>query len=172
MEPAFGDSARIALGDTLLPLESVLCTEQLNRRPPRAPDYATENHALLALAQALVDSPGTILQALSDAVIALLKADSAGLSLLTRDQKRFHWPAMAGMWKPHQGGGTPREWGPCGDVPDCNAPLLFRVLSGGTPFTGGDACRGRVPARAVLRRGKGSRHDLGNGPQCRAQVRC
>ena len=32
------------------------------------------------------------------------------------------------MWKPHIGGGTPRDFGPCGDVLDRNAPLLFRRL--------------------------------------------
>jgi PAS domain S-box-containing protein len=30
------------------------------------------------------------------------------------------------MWKPHIGGGTPRNFGPCGDVLDRNIPLLFR----------------------------------------------
>jgi hypothetical protein len=35
------------------------------------------------------------------------ECDSSGLSLLTKDGgKRFHWPAIAGMWKRHIGGGT------------------------------------------------------------------
>ncbi|MDQ5848583.1 MAG: ATP-binding protein, partial [Pseudomonadota bacterium] len=38
---------------------------------------------------------------------------------------RFYWPAIAGVWKPHLGGGTPRDFGPCGDVLDRNTPLLF-----------------------------------------------
>jgi signal transduction histidine kinase len=29
------------------------------------------------------------------------------------------------MWKQHIGGGTPRDFGPCGDVLDRNTPLLF-----------------------------------------------
>ncbi|HEX5431368.1 MAG TPA: ATP-binding protein [Bryobacteraceae bacterium] len=29
------------------------------------------------------------------------------------------------MWAPHLGGGTPRGFGPCGDVLDCQRPLLF-----------------------------------------------
>jgi len=49
-------------------LESILCTEELDRRPPRPPDYETENRALVALAQALADSPGTILQSLADTI--------------------------------------------------------------------------------------------------------
>ena len=53
------------------------------------------------------------------------QADSAGLSLLTRDEKRFYWAAIAGAWGPHIGGGTPRDFGPCGDVLDHNRSMLF-----------------------------------------------
>ena len=120
--------------ENVLPLESILCTQELSQRPARAPDYATENRALLALAQALVDSPGTILKTLSDTVLTLLKADSAGLSLLTPDETRFHWPAIAGRWSPHAGSGTPREFGPCGDVLDANTPLLFKRFERRYPY--------------------------------------
>ena len=40
--------------------------------------------------------------------------------------KRFYWPAIAGIWKPHIGGGTPRDFGPCGTVLDRNSALLFK----------------------------------------------
>ena len=115
-------------GDSPVPLESVLCTEELNRRPSRPPDYEKENRALTALARALADSPRTILQQVAETIVEVFQADSAGISLLTTDDggKRFHWPAIAGVWKPHIGGGTPRDFGPCGDVLDRNAPLLFR----------------------------------------------
>src|SRR5678816_3817061 len=96
------------------PLESILCTEELRRRPSRPPDYDKENRALVALVSALADSPGTILQTLADKVLGILEADSAGLSLLTKDKKRFYWVAIAGAWRPHIGGGTPRDFGPCG----------------------------------------------------------
>jgi signal transduction histidine kinase/ActR/RegA family two-component response regulator len=75
--------------------------------------------------QALADSPRTILQALADKTLEVLNAGSAGLSLLTREGDRFYWAAIAGGWSPHLGGGTPREFGPCGDVLDRNTPLLF-----------------------------------------------
>jgi signal transduction histidine kinase len=107
------------------PLESILRTEDLRRRPARPPDYEKENTALVALAGALADSPRTILQTLADKVLAILDADSAGLSLLTKDKKRFYWAAIAGAWRPHIAGGTPRDFGPCGDVLDCNVPMLF-----------------------------------------------
>src|SRR5581483_10959826 len=111
--------------DGLVPLEAILQTEQLRTRPARPADYETETRALAALMQALADGPRTILQALADKALEVLRAGSAGLSLLTEDGQRFYWAAIAGQWSPHLGGGTPRGFGPCGDVLDRNAPLLF-----------------------------------------------
>jgi hypothetical protein len=89
-----------------VPLESVLCTDELNRRPSRSPDYENESRALVALAQALADSPHTILHTLADTILEVFQSDSAGISLVTDDGKRFYWPAIAGLWKPHIGGGS------------------------------------------------------------------
>ena len=112
-------------GAQVVPLEAVLCTDVLHQRPPREPDYHAENRALLALSSSLVTSPHTILQVLTEKIVEVLGVDSAGVSLLAQDGKTFYWPAVAGPWEPHLGGGTPRDFGPCGDVLDCNAPLLF-----------------------------------------------
>jgi PAS domain S-box-containing protein len=79
----------------------------------------------VALAIALADSPRTILHTLAEKALEVLQADSAGLSLLTQDEQRFYWAAIAGAWQPHLGGGTPRDFGPCGDVLDRNVPMLF-----------------------------------------------
>jgi PAS domain-containing protein len=106
-------------------LESILLTEELLNRPWRPPDHEKENSALVALTKALADSPRTILQTLSEKVLEILQVDSAGLSLVTKDESSFHWPAIAGAWRPHIGGGTPRHFGPCGDVLDRNTPMLF-----------------------------------------------
>ena len=106
-------------------LESILCTDELQRRPSRPPDFGNENRALVALASALADSPRTILQTLAEKVLEVLQADSSGLSLLTKDEKRFYWAAIAGAWQRHIGGGTPRAFGPCGDVLDRGVPMLF-----------------------------------------------
>jgi PAS domain S-box-containing protein len=113
-----------------VPLESILITEELRRRASRPPDYAQENRALVALVSALADSPRTILQTLAEMILNITQSDSAGVSLLTKEDggKRFYWPAIAGMWKPHVGGGTPRDFGPCGDVLDRNCTLLFRHI--------------------------------------------
>ena len=122
-------------------LESILCTEELQRRTSRPPDYEKENRALVALVSALADSPSTIFQTLAETIQDITECDSAGLSLLTVDGKtpdacgqRFYWPAIAGMWNPHVGGGTPRNFGPCGDVLDQNRTLLFRHFERRYPY--------------------------------------
>ena len=122
------DSGRTPVPPGALPLESILCTEELQKRRSRPPDYEKENRALVALARALADSPGTILQILTDTILELCSAGSAGISLLTLEDggKRFYWPAISGVWRPHIGGGTPRDFGPCGDVLDRNTALLFQ----------------------------------------------
>jgi signal transduction histidine kinase len=120
--------------DSTVSLESILCTGELARRSVRPPDYQTENRALVALAQALADSPESILQKLADTILEVFQADSAGISLLSEGGKTFYWPAIAGAWKPHVGGGTPRHFGPCGDVLDRNCPLLFKHFERRYPY--------------------------------------
>jgi PAS domain S-box-containing protein len=122
-------------------LESILCMEALRRRPSRAPDYESENRALVKLVSALADSPSTMLQTLAETILDITQCDSAGLSLLTIDGKTpdvrgksFYWPAIAGMWNPHVGGGTPRDFGPCGDVLDQNRTLLFKHFERRYPY--------------------------------------
>src|SRR5215467_8514441 len=134
---AFEDS----IPEAMASLESILCTEELQRRSSRPPDYEKENRALVALVSALADSPSTILQTLAETILDITQCDSAGLSLLTGDGKRpdavgkrFYWPAIAGMWNPHVGGGTPRNFGPCGDVLDQNRTLLFRHFERRYPY--------------------------------------
>jgi PAS domain S-box-containing protein len=108
-------------------LESVLCTEELRSRPSRPPDYEKENRALVALATAMVDPNSNILQTFAETILQITQCDSAGLSLLTKEGgNRFYWPAIAGEWKAHAGGGTPRNFGPSGDVLDRDCTLLFR----------------------------------------------
>src|SRR5262252_2421384 len=136
-----GGASRLRLEESIpgsrsAPLESILCTEELRLRPFRPPDYETENRALAALAGALADPQSNILQTLADTILDVTQCDSSGLSLLTKDDggKRFYWPAIAGMWKPHIGGGTPRDFGPCGDVLDQNRTLLFQHFERRYPY--------------------------------------
>ncbi|MGH6850050.1 MAG: HWE histidine kinase domain-containing protein [Methylocella sp.] len=105
-------------------LESVVLTAELTRRPSRPADHAAENQALVALAEQMAASRN-VLQQLADTALSLCHAHSAGISLLAENEKRFYWPAIAGQWASHIGGGTPRDFGPCGTVLDRNAAMLF-----------------------------------------------
>jgi len=84
-----------------VPLESILCTEELHRRSSRPPDYEKENRALGALARALADSPRTILQTLADTILEVCASDSAGISLLTT-----HDAASGSIGQPSLAGGS------------------------------------------------------------------
>jgi PAS domain S-box-containing protein len=122
--------------DSIAPLEKVLCTDELRRRPSRPPNFSLENRALSRLAQAHADSPDTILQTLVETIMEVCGAGSAGISLLKTDERgtNFHWPAIAGEWKRFIGGYNPRNFSPCGDVLDLNRPLLFRDVESRYPY--------------------------------------
>jgi len=145
MSSASTSRANISLEDSIpeagASLESILCTEELQNRPSRPPDYEKENRALVALMSALANSPSSIFQMLAETILDITQCDSAGLSLLTKDGKkpdvcgqRFYWPAISGLWNPHVGGGTPRNFGPCGDVLNQNRTLLFRHFERRYPY--------------------------------------
>jgi len=106
-------------------LESVITTTELSRRSSRPPNHDAENRALVALALEMANSPDNILQRLTDVILDLCRAHSAGISVLDPDRKRFRWRAVAGQWAPHRGGGTPRDFGPCGTVLDRDVTQLF-----------------------------------------------
>jgi signal transduction histidine kinase len=122
MDPMIDPAKEAAIAPSL---ESVLSTGELSTRPSRPPDYETENRALLAIAQHMADSPQTTLQKLAEVALEICRADSAGVSLISENTGDFYWPAVAGKWKPHIGGGTPRYFGPCAVVIDRNAAQLF-----------------------------------------------
>ena len=108
------------------PLASVLCTEELHRRPPRLPDFEQQSRSLLTLSQVLAESPDSVFASLAAEILTLLHCHSAGLSLLSDDGMRFHTEATAGVRSQAAGDGMPRDFSPCGDAIECNAPLLFR----------------------------------------------
>jgi signal transduction histidine kinase/CheY-like chemotaxis protein len=114
--------------DDCVSVEEVLCTGELELRATRQPDFAAENRALCALVQALADAPDNILQTMAEIMLDTFGVGSAGCSVLVDkgDGARFYWPAIAGAWQGQIGGGTPRDFGPCGDVLDQQAPLLFK----------------------------------------------
>jgi signal transduction histidine kinase len=106
-------------------LDSIISTPVLTMRQTRAPNHVAENDALMALAEKLASSPDDVLQKLAETALALCHAQTAGVSLLQSDGERFYWPALAGVWASHVGGGMPRAFSPCGTVLDRNAAQLM-----------------------------------------------
>jgi transcriptional regulator with GAF, ATPase, and Fis domain len=113
-----------------VPLDSVICTQELIRRPARKPNLEALSNALVTLAQTLANSPGQILQRLVESALELCQAHSAGVSLLEEEDGRkiFRWHALAGQYAPHQWGTTPREFSPCGTVLDTDRIQLMSRL--------------------------------------------
>ena len=90
-------------------LDDVLITADLARRPTRSPDYAAEGRALTALAEAMADSPQTILQKLVETALNLCRADSAGISIFEAGGAAgvFRWHAIAGQFASNIGSHVP-----------------------------------------------------------------
>jgi GAF domain-containing protein len=106
-------------------LESVIATGQLDLRESRTPDCNGETRAITELIDHLAKSPQDFFQTLVDTALEISQADSTGISLLDEEEKKFVWPAVAGGLQPYLGGGTPRDFGPCGTVLDRDQPVLF-----------------------------------------------
>ena len=115
--------------DSPVPLESVLCTQELALRPARQPDFEATTTALVTLARTLANEPERLLQKLVDTSLELCQAHSAGISLLEEENGRkiFRWHALAGDYAPHLWGTTPREFSPCGTVLDTDAVQLRHI---------------------------------------------
>jgi len=110
-----------------LPLDAVLATDELRRRPARPADPAAENDALTALVEALARPDAQPLQELAECLLGLCRAHSAGVSLLDTDagQPVFRWRAVAGRWAARRGGTMPRDHSPSGVTLDRREPQLF-----------------------------------------------
>jgi signal transduction histidine kinase len=106
-------------------LDSIISTPVLIARQTRAPNHVAENNALIALAEKMATSPDDVLQKLAETALALCQAQTAGVSLLQTNGERFYWPALAGVWASHVGGGMPRAFSPCGTVLDRDAAQLM-----------------------------------------------
>lgn len=107
-------------------LDSVIATHELSARGSRRPDTARETEVLVRLHRELAVAPATFFQRLVEAALELSHGDSAGISLLNEDTKRFIWPAVAGPFYAYLWEGTPSDFGPCGTVLRRNATQLMR----------------------------------------------
>lgn len=122
----------VSLADGPVPLEAVITTDELQRRPTRRPDFEADSRALASLMEAMSAAQGItgtdrVLQQLVDTALALCQAQSADVSILETDRERefFRWRAVAGVWSKFAGSGMPRDQSPCGVVVDRNTALLM-----------------------------------------------
>jgi GAF domain-containing protein len=108
------------------PLEAVLITEELGRRPYRGPNFAAENEALVALMRCLAATPGEVLTLLARKAMELCRAHSAGISIEEGSGPAavFRWHAVAGVWSRFQGQALPRWFTPCATVLEQDRALL------------------------------------------------
>jgi signal transduction histidine kinase/CheY-like chemotaxis protein len=118
--------------DTRVPIDAVIITPDLTRRPSRERDLASEHLAVTALMEDMASAAGKtcsdrILQRLVDTALSVCQADSAGMSMLEMDgaNEVFRWRAMAGRWAHHAGGAIDRNRSACGVVVDTNAAVLM-----------------------------------------------
>jgi signal transduction histidine kinase/ActR/RegA family two-component response regulator len=158
-EPSLQDRLAPAAGSdpltALVAPESVQTVDELVRRPGRAPDHEAENRALSALLEALGRRDGNAVQELADQALALCQANSAGVSILERDEfgrQLVHCRAGAGQWSDRLGGMLPRDRSPCGLVIERDQPLLVvqpeRRARG--PATGASGVSAAPAAEALL----------------------
>ena len=114
-------------------LEATIITNALWSRPSRPPDLEAEIEAFREIARDMVTrDPSTVLNSLITHAVRLCKADSAGISLLEKDQKNnnnddqiFRWVAATGAMEQYIGGTTPRNFSPCGICLERNCAQLF-----------------------------------------------
>ncbi|HJX26978.1 MAG TPA: ATP-binding protein [Thermoanaerobaculia bacterium] len=108
-------------------LEEILITPELFRRPSHPADHQAESHSLVALAREMADNPQNLLHKLVEMAVGLCGAGSAGISLLKAgaEGEIFFWEALAGVYAPHVGGSTPRDFSPCGTTLDRGTAQLF-----------------------------------------------
>ncbi|HET8948826.1 MAG TPA: ATP-binding protein [Candidatus Polarisedimenticolia bacterium] len=115
-----------------MPLDEIISTIELERRPSRPPDHRAESEALAGLMEALAEATerggaDSLLQTLSETALGLCRAHSAGVSLLDEEGGAgvFRWRGAAGVWAKFLGGSMPRDMSPCGVVLDRDRPLLM-----------------------------------------------
>ncbi len=108
-------------------IRPVIANHLLNERPVRDADYKAELEASTYIVKALRETPSTVLTKLSEAVMQLTGADSAGVSLSGRSegQQVFLWQATVGLIEKYLGSVVIHDESPCGCVLETDAMLLM-----------------------------------------------
>ena len=122
------DDPSLLLPPAKLKIEDIVITHELSSRPIRTVNSAAEAEALRTLTRVMATSPTDLTETLLRLALELCRADTAGLSLLEtapHGEQIFRWTNLAGVFRAHVGGFTPRNFSPCGTCLDRNSPQLF-----------------------------------------------
>lgn len=108
----------------------MIISQELQRRPARAPNFEIEAQALVELSEVLARSPDQILHKLAEVVLRVCGAESACVSIIeTKSEGEiFRWRAVAGRLAPFLGGTMPRHFSPCGVAVDSRNHQLMKDL--------------------------------------------
>lgn len=110
------------------PLGDVIVTSRLFSRAPREPDYKSESEAFQRLLASVVSGPKATFDTLASAALTLCRAGSAGVSLVTDDERgtpAFLLVAVAGEFASQAGRNIPRDLSASSVCLDRDAPLLL-----------------------------------------------
>jgi GAF domain-containing protein len=110
----------------------VVCNAELERRCPRAADFAGESHALASLVDALAGAGSHadgVLQQLAEAALDLCRAHSSGVCVPEKDEaghEVIRWRAAAGAWESFLGTAMPRACCFCCVTLESGTPMLMQ----------------------------------------------
>lgn len=115
------------LNDCELPLQAVDITHQLNSRSSRPPNFEIENAALKRLLNHHLENKNGLPQELTDIVLQICNADSAGLSFAPSDEDEplLRWSAISGQLKNFSLDSIFQKFSPAQAVVEKKATALF-----------------------------------------------
>lgn len=106
----------------------LLVTDEALRGRKHMRNRGMDLAALEKLALAVADDPRRAPQRVTDCMLRLFGAGSAGLSVLrpgSCGHAEFVWEAVSGALAAHRGDGTPAGFGPCGLCLDVGAAVVL-----------------------------------------------
>ncbi|MBL7542734.1 MAG: response regulator [Bdellovibrionaceae bacterium] len=127
------------LNDCELPLELVDVTSKLDMRSARGPNFQLENVALKRISCSLVEPKNNILKHLTDIILEVCQADSAGICIADKNGKDdvFRWCAVSGQLEKFVQDTMPRDFSPCGIVVERRAAILLEKPIRHWPYIAG-----------------------------------
>jgi hypothetical protein len=118
------------LADTGLEVLDLYSDPGFRNRLPRFRNPAKQLQGMRRVARAFVENPATILQELVNTAVDLCEAESAGISLQSKDENgetSYRWVATAGQYERFLNAILPSFPSACGLTIERRQPQLFRV---------------------------------------------